>query len=67
MATLSERDAQQAAAAAHALTTALLPALLEQADGAEMIDVQAWKDAGVPELLRTTRRRIDQALGRLES
>ena len=66
MATLSERDAQHAAAAAHALYTALLPALLEPADGTEMIDVQAWRDAGVLELLRATQRRIDQVMRRLE-
>jgi hypothetical protein len=41
-------DAERAARPAQELTRALYPALIEQDDGAELIDIQAWKDAGVP-------------------
>ena len=40
--------------------------LVKQDDGAELIDIQAWKDAGVPEVLRTSRAFIDRVLKRLE-
>jgi hypothetical protein len=59
-------DAERAAHAAQELTRALYPALIEQDDGAELVDIQAWKDAGVPEVLRTAREFIDRVLRRLE-
>lgn len=66
--TLSGRDdAEQAARAARELTRALYPALIEQDDGTELVDIQAWNDAGVPEVLRTARTFIDRVLRRLES
>jgi hypothetical protein len=55
-------DAERAAHAAQELTRALI----EQDDGAELVDLQAWKDAGVPEVLRTAREFIDRVLRRLE-
>jgi hypothetical protein len=59
-------DAERAAHAAQELTRALYPALIEQDDGAELVDIQAWKDAGVLEVLRTAREFIDRVLRRLE-
>jgi hypothetical protein len=66
MAALSGRDAQQAAEAARTLNNALMMALPVSDDGTEIVDLQAWKDAGVPEILRTTQKRIEQVLKRLE-
>lgn len=59
-------DAERAARAAQELTRALYPALIGQDDGTELVDIQAWKDAGIPEVLRTAQRFIDRVLRRLE-
>jgi hypothetical protein len=40
--------------------------LIKQDDGAELVDIQAWKDAGVPAVLRTSRAFIERVLKRLE-
>ena len=65
MPTLSEQDAERAAEAARGLNNALMMALPVSDDGTEIVDIQAWKDAGVPEILHITQQRIEQVLRRL--
>jgi hypothetical protein len=64
---LSRQDAQRAANLARDLSDLLArPALPVLADGTGMMNVQAWRDEGVPEILRTLQARIEQVLTRLQ-
>jgi hypothetical protein len=68
MANVSENDAAKAIDAARALDSALLPVLGTYDDGTLLADsVQAWKAAGVPGVLRSTRAQIDRALANLDA
>jgi hypothetical protein len=59
-------NAKRVADLARELNTILAVASSELADYTEVIDIEAWQNADIPEILRTLRQRIDQALRRLE-
>ena len=60
-------DAERAVQLAHDLNLLLRGALTEQDDGAEVVDIPAWKDAGVPAALRALSPLVDRVQKRLES
>jgi hypothetical protein len=60
------RDAQRAAKLAIELTHILALALTTQDDGEEVVDIAAWKDAGIPTVLRAAYDRLGKMLQRLE-
>lgn len=59
-------DAERAVQLAQDLKLALAMALIEQQDDAQVTDFQAWRDAGVPDALRTLQPFIDRTLQNLE-
>jgi hypothetical protein len=61
-----EHDAQEAAKHAMMLTSLLTRALTTQDDYAEVVDWAAWKNAGIPAVLRTAHDRLGKMLQRLE-
>jgi hypothetical protein len=63
MTTPSEQDAKRAAELARDLENVLTSlAFPMSADGVVMVDLEAWKAAGVPEMLTRLQHRISQVL-----
>jgi hypothetical protein len=66
MTTPTERDAERAAELARDLENVLTAlAFPLSADGVAMVDLEAWKAAGVPEMLTRLQHRISQVLPHL--
>jgi hypothetical protein len=66
MTTPSTQDAERAAGLARDLENALTAlAFPLSADGVVMVDLEAWKAAGVPEMLTRLQHRISQVLPHL--
>jgi hypothetical protein len=66
MTTPTERDAERAGELARDLENVLTAlAFPLSADGVAMVDLEAWKAAGVPEMLTRLQHRISQVLPHL--